>query len=397
MADIQQLTYPFFTDGTTPLNASNLNQIVAKINELVVKVNGGVTPTQTVATPTISISGTTATISCATAGATIYYTTNGNTPTTSSTQYSSPITLSGACTIKAIAVKSGMTNSQIASAEYNPSATVQPPTIYIRDFAIIMDAESGASIYYTTDGSTPTANSTQYTGAFTSATNISSLKAVAIKNGTSSSVASASFTAPQTSTSERPMVVVEGNKATILSNGVGTLMYALDDSTDWQTYSAPVTLSSACIFKARVKDGSTNLYTSVDYTGNDAIVASVRYAQSFASTKIVRANSTDSALALNVSSVSSSNLRFWAIVQGRKYAFKCTLGIAANGYWGYASQIPQAITEAITITGKYDSSNPIPDSSNPKHDFSVTAENYAYLVTDSSATDYANPFAEIIK
>lgn len=123
MADIQQLTYPYFTDGATPLNASNLNQLVAKINELVVKVNGGVTPTQTVATPTISISGTTATISCSTSGATIYYTTNGNTPTTSSTQYSSPITLSEACTIKAIAVKSGMNNSQVASQSYTPAAT----------------------------------------------------------------------------------------------------------------------------------------------------------------------------------------------------------------------------------------------------------------------------------
>lgn len=122
MADIQKLTYPYFTDGTTPLNASNLNQIVAKINEVIDKVNSGVspTPTQTVATPTISISGTTATINCSTSGATIYYTLNGNTPTTSSTQYSSPITLSAACTIKAIAVKSGMNNSSVASQTYTP-------------------------------------------------------------------------------------------------------------------------------------------------------------------------------------------------------------------------------------------------------------------------------------
>lgn len=122
MADIQKLTYPYFTDGTTPLNASNLNQIVAKINEVIDKVNGGVTPTQTVATPSISISSNQATITCSTSGATIYYTTNGNTPTTSSTQYSSPITLTGACTIKAIAVKSGMNNSSVASQSYSPSA-----------------------------------------------------------------------------------------------------------------------------------------------------------------------------------------------------------------------------------------------------------------------------------
>lgn len=126
MADIQKLTYPYFTDGTTQLNAANLNPIIAKLNEVIDKVNGGVTPTQTVATPTISISGSTATISCSTSGATIYYTTNGNTPTTSSTQYSSPITLSGACTIKAIAVKSGMTNSSVASQSYTPSSQRSP-------------------------------------------------------------------------------------------------------------------------------------------------------------------------------------------------------------------------------------------------------------------------------
>ena len=122
MADIQKLTYPYFTDGTTQLNAANLNPIIQKINEVIDKINGGVTPIQTVATPTIFINDTAATISCSTSGATIYYTLDGNTPTTSSTQYSSPITLSGACIIKAIAVKSGMNNSSVASQSYSPSA-----------------------------------------------------------------------------------------------------------------------------------------------------------------------------------------------------------------------------------------------------------------------------------
>ena len=44
MTDIQKLSYPYFTDNTTALNATNLNPIIAKLNEVIDKVNGGVTP-----------------------------------------------------------------------------------------------------------------------------------------------------------------------------------------------------------------------------------------------------------------------------------------------------------------------------------------------------------------
>ena len=77
-----------------------------------------------VAMPTFSPAGGTYTeaqsvsILCATDGATIYYTTDGTEPTTSSNVYSAPITVSETTTIKAIAVKSGMTNSEPASATY---------------------------------------------------------------------------------------------------------------------------------------------------------------------------------------------------------------------------------------------------------------------------------------
>jgi hypothetical protein len=63
-------------------------------------------------------SGTTITLSTATAGATIYYTTNGSTPTTASTRYTSPISITAATTFKAIAVKSGMANSNVLTAAY---------------------------------------------------------------------------------------------------------------------------------------------------------------------------------------------------------------------------------------------------------------------------------------
>jgi hypothetical protein len=85
--------------------------------------------TQVVATPTFAPTagnyGTAQpniTITTATAGSTIYYTTNGDTPTTASTLYSTGLGhiwfLAGK-TLKAIAVKSGSTDSAVATAEYS--------------------------------------------------------------------------------------------------------------------------------------------------------------------------------------------------------------------------------------------------------------------------------------
>ena len=69
-----------------------------------------------VAAPVISgttpfAESTSATISCAAAGASIYYTVDGSTPTSASTAYSGAITLSNTTTVKAIAIKDGVSSS----------------------------------------------------------------------------------------------------------------------------------------------------------------------------------------------------------------------------------------------------------------------------------------------
>src|ERR1041385_1996505 len=85
--------------------------------------------TGTVATPTISPNGGAYTgsvsisLSTNTAGASIYYTTNGSDPTTSSTLYTGSFNLAATATVKAKAVKSGMTDSVIASASFTISSS----------------------------------------------------------------------------------------------------------------------------------------------------------------------------------------------------------------------------------------------------------------------------------
>ena len=164
---------------------------------------------ETVATPTITPNGgelkygnNTVTIACATADATIYYTTNGATPTTSSTKYTGAFTLTSNATVKAIAVKTGWNNSSVASASFTYTVeTVATPVIAPNGGEIeagttisISCATSGATIYYSTNGAEPT---TVYSAPF-ALNEAATVKAVAKKTGwNNSATAQASFTIKQ--------------------------------------------------------------------------------------------------------------------------------------------------------------------------------------------------------
>ena len=66
-------------------------------------------------------------------------------------------------------------------------------TQFTESTEVTISGPDGAEIHYTTDGSTPTAESAVYSGALTF-TETTTLKAIAIKDGVSSSVASRTFT-----------------------------------------------------------------------------------------------------------------------------------------------------------------------------------------------------------
>jgi len=141
------------------------------------------------------------TLSSTASGAAIYYTTNGTTPTTASTRYTGPISVAATLAIQAIAVVSGYSSSPVASAKY----TIQPPattptfnppagTYTGAQSVVLADASPGATIYYTTNGATPTTASSKYTAPLWVAKSLT-LRALAVAPGSGpSAVASAAYT-----------------------------------------------------------------------------------------------------------------------------------------------------------------------------------------------------------
>ena len=138
--------------------------------------------------PTITRTGNTVSIATTSAGATIYYTTDGSTPTASSTPYTGSFDLTTSpTTVKAIAIRDGH-GSTVASETLQMQLAAPVITISNTGLATIT-AEAGATIHYTTDGTTPTTSSPTYS-APVQLTNPQTIMAIAVKaNYTTSSVA----------------------------------------------------------------------------------------------------------------------------------------------------------------------------------------------------------------
>ena len=144
-------------------------------------------------TPEINLSADgEVTITTVTPGASIYYTTDGSTtPSASETPYSGdggtgPFTITEAKTIKAIVIKDGFTNSEVATATFYQTAT--PIINLTEDGRVELTCETeGSRIYYeignTAEGvTTPTTSSTLYSGPIENAAG-KYIKAIAVTEG----------------------------------------------------------------------------------------------------------------------------------------------------------------------------------------------------------------------
>lgn len=141
---------------------------------------------------------------------TIWYTTDGSDPATSATrqQYNGQFNVNyvpgTTTTIIAVAIDEEDAVSEPATVVYTwgtPSVVISPDSrnVTVESVTVTMTGTpANATIYYTTDGSTPTTASEQYNGAFSvslpNVGDVANVKAIAVYNGLTSEVATATYT-----------------------------------------------------------------------------------------------------------------------------------------------------------------------------------------------------------
>ena len=211
LTSIEGAAIYYTTNGTTPTSASkkyvgaipiNTSTIIkaiavkAKTSSEVGNYSYDIV-VQPKATPDSGIYGETQTISLSsiTSDASIYYTTDGTDPSTSSRKYTDSIQINSNTSIKAICVKSGV-SSDIAVFNFEiltvPKAAPGTGTFNEPQEVKLSCTTPEAVIYYTLDGSKPTAASTRYTEKIDIAVS-AAIKAIAVKNGVMSAVQSFNY------------------------------------------------------------------------------------------------------------------------------------------------------------------------------------------------------------
>ena len=152
--------------------------------------------------PAISRDGNTISLTTTNTGVTIYYTTDGSTPTASSTEYTGPFDLTTSpTTVKAITIRDTH-SSQVSSETFTikvPTPVIAITSTGLATITLGSGSPAGTVIHYTTDGTTPTASSPTYSTSV-QLTNPQTIKAIAVcANYDNSDIATEDFISSGTS------------------------------------------------------------------------------------------------------------------------------------------------------------------------------------------------------
>jgi hypothetical protein len=185
---------------------------------------------------------------------TIYYTTDGTLPDTSSTVYSTPIPISNSTTLKYFATANGLTEpvkTQIYTIDTIKPITTASPLggIYTTIQSVSLTANEPSTIYYTKDGTEPTTLSFKYATVIPmSAT--TTLKYFAVDtignkepaNTQVYNIVIPDTTAPVTTASPPAGTYYATQLVTLTANKPSVIHFAIDDTvtTSSETYSDPI-------------------------------------------------------------------------------------------------------------------------------------------------------------
>jgi hypothetical protein len=282
----------YTTDGTAPDRTKTKHtapiSIAGPITIKAIAVKAGMTDSALLeATYTIAVAarptaypaagevlgGTAVTLATATAGAELYYTTDGSAPDRTKTKYTAPISIAGPVTIKAIAAKAGMTDSAALEAAYTIVAAAAPtasPVAGAVDYGAavtLATATAGAEIYYTTDGSAPDRTKTKHTAPI-GITAAVTIRAIAVKEGMADSAPlEAAYTvkakAAAPTASPGAGAVLGGTAVTLGTTTAGVEIYYTTDgsapTSASSRYAAPISITGPVTIKAiAAKAGMTD-------------------------------------------------------------------------------------------------------------------------------------------
>jgi hypothetical protein len=216
------------------------------------------------------------TLSSPTPGLDIYYTTNGDNPSTASSKYTAPIAITQNTLVKAFAIKDNL-SGEVKQANFTitgPEVTITPNGGNFTDVTnASLTTLAGYTIYYTLDGSTPTVASTVYNSPIPINQFSTTIKAIAIKNNLSGAVKQAVFTIAKPTLTIDPAASKKFNKIVKItikcSIANAAIYYTLDGSTPTANstlYTLPISIDKAVNIKAiAIKEGLVSDVTSINY------------------------------------------------------------------------------------------------------------------------------------
>ena len=283
-APAEGTTIYYTLDGTTPTTASSVfTEPIAVDHNITIKamaMNNKLFTSEvadyevnwfTTDAPVIAFDGIFATMTCTTPNSRIYYTLDGSTPTAESFLFTSAVTMTGSCTVKAIAVRDNFNNSAVTSMSFDKASnTVSTPQFTKNDNAVSIKVTQteGTTIYYTLDGTTPTTASAIYTEPVQMTENCT-LKVLAMNDKLfTSEVAEYEVNWFKV---ETPVIAFDGIFATMTCATPNSRIYYTLDGTSPTAesflFTSAVTMTASCTVKAiAIRDNFNNsAVTSVSF------------------------------------------------------------------------------------------------------------------------------------